>query len=217
VASGGSAGGVTVDNSSLPLQDATVATPGNSAKAAPANHAHPRSYWTPSDQGLVTWTMDVMTATANSILPAVGTLYLVRVHVPIAASVTNILAAITNAGSGLKSGQCFAGLWNASSGALVGATADQSANWATTGVKTMALSGGKVNLDAGDYYIGIYANGSTLPNFARGNNQIGGAFANAGLSGNFRVATANTGLTSSPPATLGTLTAANTSWWLALS
>jgi hypothetical protein len=215
--SNGSAGGVTVDNTSLPLADAIVATPGNSAKAAPANHQHPRTYWNPSDQGLVTWTMDVMTATANSILPAQGTLYVVRVHVPAAASVRNILAGITNAGAGLKSGQCFAGVWNAASGARVGVTADQSAGWATTGVKTMALSGGPVNLTAGDYYIGLYANGTTLPNFARGNNQIGGAFANAGMTANFRVATANTGLTSTPPTTLGTLTAANTAWWLALS
>jgi parallel beta-helix repeat protein len=216
-ASGGSGGsGVTVDNTSLPLADAIVATPGNSARAAPANHQHPRTYWNPSDQGLVTWTMDVMVATANSILPAPGTLYLVRVHVPVAATVRNILAAITNAGSGLRSGQCFAGLWSASGGARVGATADQSTGWATTGVKTMALTAA-ANLTAGDYYIGLYANGTTLPNFARGNNQIGGAFANAGMTSNFRVATANTGLTTTPPATLGPLTASNTAWWLALS
>jgi hypothetical protein len=221
VASGGSnvggGDGVTVDNSSLPLQDATVATPGNSAKAAPANHAHPRTYWTPSDQGLVTWTMDTMVATANSILPQAGTLYVCRVHVPVAASVTNILAAITNGGAGLVSGRCFAGVWNASSGALVRATADQSAAWSTTGLKTMVLSGGAVTLAAGDYYIGLYASGSTLPNLARGNNQIGGAFANAGMTGNFRVASANTGLSGAPPTTLGTLTSANTAWWLALS
>ena len=217
VASGGSGGGgVTVDNTSLPLADAIVATPGNSARAAPANHQHPRTYWNPSDQGLVTWTMDVTVATANSILPAQGTLYVVRVHVPVAATVRNILAAITNAGSGLRAGQCFAGLWSASGGARVGVTADQSTGWATAGVKTMALTS-TANLAAGDYYIGLYANGTTLPNFARGNNQIGGAFANAGMSGNFRVATANTGLTTTPPATLGTLTASSTAWWLALS
>jgi hypothetical protein len=161
--------------------------------------------------------MDAMTATANSILPAQGTLYVVRVHVPVAVTATSILLAITNAGSGLQSGQCFAGLWNASGGALVGATGDQAANWATTGVKTMALSGGAKQIGAGDYYLGLYANGTTLPNFARGNNQIGGAFANAGMTDNFRVATANTGLTGTPPAALGTLTAANTAWWLALS
>jgi len=218
VATGGSnGGGVTVDNTSLPLQDAIVATPGNSGRAAPANHAHPRTYWTASDQNLVTWTMDVAVATANSILPAAGTLYAFRVHVPVAATVRNILAAITNAGSGLRSGQCFAGLWNASSRALVGATADQSTNWSTTGLKTMPLSGNGVNLAAGDYYVGLYANGTTLPNFIRGNNQVGGALLNAGMSADFRVAMANTGLTGAPPSTLGTLTAANTAWWLALS
>jgi hypothetical protein len=157
-----------------------------------------------------------MVATANSILPAQGTLYLVRVHVPVAATVRNILAAITNGGTGLRAGQCLAGLWNASGGARVGVTADQSTNWAGAGLRTMALTGA-VNLTAGDYYIGLYANGTTLPNFARGNNQIGGAFANAGMSGNFRVATADTGLTTTPPTTLGTLTASNTAWWLALS
>jgi parallel beta-helix repeat protein len=211
-----SGGGASIDNTSLPLADAIVATPGNSAKASAANHQHPRTYWNPSDQGLVTWTMDVMVATANAILPAAGTLYVVRVHVPVAVSVRNILAAVTSGGTGLKAGQCLAGLWNAFGGALVGVTADQSADWAAAGLKTMALTCA-VNLTAGDYYIGLYANGTTLPAFARGNNQIGGAFVNAGMSGNFRVATANTGLTTTPPATLGTLTAASTAWWLAVS
>jgi parallel beta-helix repeat protein len=218
VAAGGSnGGGVTVDNTSLPLQDAIVATPGNSGRAAPSNHAHPRTYWTASDQKLVTWTMDVMAATANSTLPAAGTLYVVRVHVPVAATVRNVLAGVTNAGSGLRSGQCFAGLWNASSRALVGATADQSTHWATTGFKTMPLTGTGANLAAGDYYVGLYANGTTLPNFVRGNNQIGGALLNAGMTSDFRVATANTGLAGGPPSTLGTLAATNFAWWLALS
>jgi hypothetical protein len=37
------------------------------------------------------------------------------------------------------------------------------------------------------------------------------------MTGNFRVASANTGLSGAPPTTLGTLTSANTAWWLALS
>jgi parallel beta-helix repeat protein len=217
LAAGGSGGaGEAVDNSSPPLEDEIVATPGKAAAASPADHQHPRTSWAAADHGLVTWTMDVLTATANSVLPAAGTLYVVRVHVPAAARVTNIVAAITNAGAGLLAGKCFAGLWHASSKELVGATADQSANWDSAGPKTMPLSGA-VELTAGDYYIGIYASGSTLPSFARGNNQIGGGFANVGLSANFRVASANTGLNSNPPAILGTLTAASTAWWLALS
>ncbi len=43
VASCGSSGGVTVDNTTLPLQDGGVAGPGKSAKASPADHQHPRS------------------------------------------------------------------------------------------------------------------------------------------------------------------------------
>jgi parallel beta-helix repeat protein len=211
-----SGGGTSVDTSSLPLEDDTVAAPGTSAKASPADHQHPRAAWAASDHGLVTWTMDVLTATANSVLPAAGTLYVVRVHVPVAATVTNILAAVANAGAGLSSGKCFAGLWDASSKALVGATADQSTNWSAAGAKTMPLPG-PVRLTAGDYYIGIYASGSTLPSFVRGNNQVGGTVTNVGLSSNFRVASANTGLSSTPPGTLGALTAANTPWWLALS
>jgi hypothetical protein len=160
--------------------------------------------------------MDVMVATASSVLPAAGTVYVCRVHVPVAASVTNIVASVTTAGAGLKSAACFAGLWNASSGALIKATADQSAGWASVGLKTMALSGGAASLAAGDYYIGLYANGTTLPAFARGNGQSG-VLLNAGLPSNFRVASANTGVAGSPPATLGTRTAASTAWWLALS
>jgi parallel beta-helix repeat protein len=216
LASGGSSTGVTLDSSTPPLADAIAATPGKSAKTAPADHQHPRSSWSATDHGLVTWTMDVMVATASSVLPAAGTLYVCRVHVPAAAPVTNIVASVATAGSGLKSAACFAGLWNASSGALVGATADQSASWASVGLKTMALSGGAKQLAAGDYYIGLYANGTTLPAFARGNSQSG-VLLNAGLASNFRIASANTGVAGAPPATLGTRTAASTAWWLALS
>jgi hypothetical protein len=207
---------LTIDASSLPLADAIAATPGKSAKTAPADHQHPRISWAATDHGLVSWTMDVMMANAAGALAA-GTLYVCRVHVPVAASVAHILADVTGAGAGLKSGQCYAGLWNASTRALVGATAEQSAGWATTGLKVMALSAGTVNLTAGDYYIGIYANGTTLPSFVRGSSLISGAAANAGMSGNYRVATANTGLAGAPPATLGTLSASGTTWWLALS
>jgi hypothetical protein len=79
VASGGSsATGLTLDNASLPLADAIGATPGKSAKTAPADHRHPRISWAAADHGLVTWTMDVMVATASSVLPAAGTLYVWR-------------------------------------------------------------------------------------------------------------------------------------------
>ncbi len=208
--------GVTVDNTTIPQKDATVGTAGNSAQAAPANHAHPRTGWTSDDHGLVTWSMDVAAAGFNSLLSVAGTLYVVRLHVPVSANATNILLAITSAGVTLTSGQCFAGLYT-SAGSLVATTADQASNWQSTGLKTMALTGGPFALTAGDYYVGFYANGTTLPAFVRGNNQIGGSLLNVGIGSGFRFATANTGLTTALPGALSAQTSSNFAWWVAVS
>ena len=171
--------------------------------------------WTPVDQGLIAWTQDPAETTANSQLPAAGTLYLCRVHVTSDARVTNILTAVTSSNSTLTKGQCFAALYG-TDGSLLAATEDQSRAWAASGLKTMPLSGGPVDVAAGDYYIGIYANGSTLPNFARGNNQIA-HMVNAGLSSGFRFATGVTRLTAAPPSSAGDLSVSAFAWWLALS
>ena len=171
--------------------------------------------WTPVDQALIAWSQDPAETAANSQLPAAGTLYLCRVHVTSGARVTNILAAVTSSTSTLTAEQCFAAFYS-SDGSLIAATDDQSRPWATSGLKTMPLSGGPIDVAAGDYYIGIYANGSTLPNFARGNNQIA-AMVNAGMSSGFRFATGATRLTGAPPPAAGDLSVSAFAWWLALS
>jgi parallel beta-helix repeat protein len=171
--------------------------------------------WTPGDQGLIAWSQDPAETAANSQLPAAGTLYLCRVHVTHDARVTSILTAVTSSNSTLTAEQCFAALYR-TDGSLVAATGDQSLAWATPGLKTMPLSGGPADLVADDYYIGIYANGSTLPNFARGNNQIAG-LVNAGMSSGFRFAIGATRLTGPPPSSAGDLSASTFAWWLALS
>jgi hypothetical protein len=171
--------------------------------------------WTPGDQGLIAWSQDPAETAANSQLPVAGTLYLCRVHVTHDARVTNILTAITSSNSMLTEDQCFAAVYR-TDGSLVAATGDQSRAWATSGLKTMPLSGGPVYVAAGDYYIGIYANGSTLPNFARGNNQIA-HMVNAGMSSGFRFAIGATRLTGAPPPSAGELSVSAFAWWLALS
>jgi hypothetical protein len=167
------------------------------------------------DQGLIAWSQDPAETAANSQLPAAGTLHLCRVHVTSGARVTNILAAVTSSTSTLTAEQCFAALYS-SDGSLIAATDDQSRAWATSGLKTMPLSGGPIDVAASDYYIGIYANGSTLPNFARGNNQIAD-MVNAGMSSGFRFATGATRLASAPPSSAGDLSVSAFAWWLALS
>lgn len=169
--------------------------------------------WQPSDHGLISWPYDPSVATSGTALPVAGTLYLVRLHVPTATTVTNLLGDVVTAGSGLTAGQCFAGLFQG--GTLLGTTADQSTAWATTGVKTMALTA-PVAVAAGDVYVGVYYNGTTGPAFARSN---GNALSNVGLSGNTsRYATGNTGLTTAMPGTLvSPLVAQSNAYWLALS
>lgn len=206
--------GASIDSASLPKKDAAIAATGVSTLAPPADHAHPRTTWGPDDHGLITAVADPALM-QNSQAPAggAGVLQLVRLHLPVAATITNVCLWVSTGGSGLTSGQCFAGLYT-TSGNLLSATADQSTAWTSTGLKSMALSSSQA-LTAGDYYVGFFANGTTLPSFLRG---VGSSAGNLGLSAaNARFATAATGNTTSMPPSAGTLTGASAAFWAGLS
>jgi hypothetical protein len=201
---------------------ATVAgAVGTSTRYARADHVHTRGVWLPNDHGLISWAYDPATAAGVILLPAAGTAYVIRLHVP--SGVPAIAAAhlyATTGGSSLVSGQCFAALYN-SAKALIGTSADQSTAWATSGAKTMALTpasaGSLTNPAAGDYLLAYWANTSAgaLPTFLR---QCGVAACNTALTGETsRYATADTGLTTTPPSSLGALTAYNVATWGGLS
>jgi hypothetical protein len=150
---------------------------------------------------------------ASTPLATAGTFYVVRLHVPVATSATNILTSVVTAGVALTSGQCFAALYQG--GNLLGTTADQSGSWISSGNKTMAISGGPVAVVAGDVFVGFWFNGTTGPAFVRGTSL---AFINFGLTlTSLRFGTANTGLTTTAPGTLGTISAFSTVYWVALS
>ncbi len=171
----------------------------------------------PADRGYLAWTMPPWAAAAAA-APSAGTLSLARIYRVPAGSVTNIVMASVGAGSGLTTGQCFAALYTAA-GVLVAQTADQSTAWAASGVKTMALAAGPYTVAAGDYYVGIWHNGTTGPTWTRYANSSGSVTpTNVGLSApNLAAATANTGLTTTAPGTLGTQTSFLSYWWAALS
>lgn len=210
-----SSSGATVDNTSIPKKLGTVGAPGGSTLASASDHVHPRAHWSPEDHNLITWTQDPATCAAGQIIPTGGQVQFARIHLPEAKTITNILLFISAAGTSLTTGQCFAALYN-SSKALIGTTADQSVAWATTGTKTMALAGGAVACAAGDYFVAFYANSTgTLPTVLRGVSQ---SVVNAGLSASTsRYGTADGGLTTAMPSTLGTLSGASNAWWAALS
>jgi hypothetical protein len=169
----------------------------------------------PSDFGLVEWSAPPDYLTGGTILAAGGTLYLVRVPVRQTRYVSNLLLNVTAAGSGLTSGQCFALLYaGAPGGGLLAQSASQHTAWQSTGQVASALAA-PVQVPAGFVYVGFYANGTTLPTFARHGTT---AAVNAGLAATAsKYGSANTGLTTTPPTSLGAISALAVGYWAALS
>lgn len=170
--------------------------------------------WQPSDYGLLAWSFDPVSATTSTAMSPAGTLQGCKIHVPVGASVTNIIVAMTTAGSGLTSGQCFAALYKG--GNLLGVTADQSTNWVGATIpQIMPIAGGPLSVASGDVDVVFWYNGTTGPTFARaaGNVQINANLTNA----TSRFFTANTSITTTAPGSLTGRTSLNTAWWAALS
>lgn len=123
--------------------------------------------WRPSDHGALTWTQDPAAAQGGAASVA-GTLYLMRVPVRRSATTTAIGVSVITAGSGLTASQNLAGLYN-SSGTLLATSADQSGVWNSIGYKQITLSQAVTAGQA--YYIALLTNGTTPPQFLRGNSQ----------------------------------------------
>lgn len=167
------------------------------------------------DHNFLCWTYDPAVGMAGLLVPAGGTLNLIKMKLDQAALVSNITMCVVTGGATLTSGQNFAVLYS-SAGALIGQTATQHTAWQSTGLKTMALTAA-VTVPAGYCYAGFWCVGSTLPNFSRGN-QTTAAGGNAGLAApNLRASTADASLTTTAPANYGTQTASANAWWMALS
>ncbi|HET9893682.1 MAG TPA: glycosyl hydrolase family 28-related protein [Streptosporangiaceae bacterium] len=172
-----------------------------------------------TDQNLIAWSCDPEPL-GNGSSPAAGQLQLIRVIVRQAKTITNILAHVTVAGSGLTAAENFAALFD-SAGHELGVTADQSAAWASTGLKTMPLAGGPVAVAAGiAYYVVLLANGTTTPQFLRGGGVAGMAnVINAGLTSALpRYATNGSALTAVPSSiTMSANTLSAVGYWAAVS
>lgn len=170
--------------------------------------------WTPADQGLLTWNIDPGTEGQALALPGAGVATVMTLKLAAAAPVTSIHMYAGVAGGGLTAGECFAALYQG--GALLGVTGDQSAAWAVSGEKVMALAGGPVQAAAGLVQVIAWYNGTTSPKFAAGDSGPGKA--NLGLPlASSRWGIANTGLTTTAPATLGAITAQASAYVCALS
>lgn len=183
-----------------------------------SDHAHPFSQWTPLDYGAFAWTDDPGTLNGQTTTsPTAGTVYLTKLMVPAACTVTSIWMNVVTAGVGLTTGQCFAALFSPA-GALLQTTVDQSTAWASTGNKQMTITGQA--LAAGFCYVGQYQNltPGTNVRFHGGSNGIAAVNFNlSAAASRFATDSTNTGRTTTMPATLGTLAASSNALWAALT
>lgn len=168
--------------------------------------------WYPVDHGLISWAFDPAHATGTYTLATAGTLYTVDIKVGSASTISNIVYAVTTAGGTLTASQCFVGVYQ--NGVLLGTSAATSTAWASTGLKTTALTN-PVAVQEGIVTVAFFFNGTTGPTLASGS---AAAVVNAGIAATAsRFATAATGNTTALPAALGTKAALVQSPWVALS
>lgn len=192
----------------------TAATAGASAALARGDHVHPSSNAIAADAGFLAWNFDVALATTGYILNAAGTITAIKVNVPVPILVTYVNVFISVIGATLTAGQSFVALYDTSKN-LLSTSADQAAVFAgTTGLKAIAL-GTPQAIGPGTYYVAIWSNGTTMPTFRSAANL---ASANTNLSAAAsRWATADTGRTTTAPATLGAFTALAGTPWVAFT
>lgn len=113
----------------------------------------------PEIENLLAWSFDQTLAAASGNVLTTGLVGLSRIMVPQTLLVTNILCRLEAVGTSLTSNESFAGIYDSSFNRL-GQTADQSVAWAaSTGTKTMAISGGAITIPGGP---GVYIYGALL-------------------------------------------------------
>lgn len=201
---------------------ATVMTPGTATTftnalvsnitAGPVEVVRTRPLFAPADHGLLAWPWDPTHATAATLIPTAGTIFVVKLHMPATGAVTKIWTQIITAGATLTASENFAGIYQG--GTLLGATADQSTAWLSNQVLGMTIAGGPVTVTAGDFYVAMLWNGTTAPKLPTSGSI---ALINVNLVATAsRYGTANTAQTSLP-GTLGTVAAGTFSMWMGVS
>ena len=174
----------------------------------------------PSDAKYKTWNFPPEVCSSNGSAMATGTLYFMKIMVPVPISgLTTLVLSMGAAGSTLTAGQCFAALYSSDGQTRLGITADQSASWAgAAGPKAMAI--GTVTINPPFVLAAILANGTTGPAWSRG---YSGGIVNGNLAASdvFRWAIGTgpyTGLTAMPATITPTtnFSAFNNANWVAL-
>lgn len=168
----------------------------------------------PADHGLVAWAYDPTIAGTSLIMSTAGRLFTTRLKLKQPTLVTAVRMLLSVSGATLTAGQNFAMVFD-ENGNRVGITADLASTWAgAAGDLDLPLTA-PVALAGPFCTVGWYANGSTLPSFrVAGSSTASGNVGLATAASRFGLAT--TGLTSTPPTTLGAITGQGAPYWVGL-
>lgn len=170
----------------------------------------------PVDYGYDLWTFDPASASTSGSLGTAGTLHLAKIYNTGALTVSSVSLYITAAGATL--GNVGVGIWNEGA---AGARLTSSVN--TNGATTAAFQGTGEKIvtfttpatTTGNFYVGWWTTGTTQPTYMRAST-LGGI--NVGLTvNNSRFVTSSTGLTTTAPATLGTIAQSALAWWVGVN
>lgn len=168
-----------------------------------------------ADYGYLAMNWDPAAAVNTSTpLNANGTVHIARLAIRRRMLVTNVILQVFTIGATLTANQCLAGLYGPT-GTLLSTTGNQATNWTTLGTKVMALTAAQDCLP-GFYDVAFFANGTTRPAFLRTAADFN---ANLGLTTtSLRIATADTGRTTTLASPLGTKVTTNAvSYWAGVS
>lgn len=125
----------------------------------------PTNAYQADDLAVIAWTYDPAYYQAGTLITN-GSIYLARVKLRYAATITNLLIGVTAVAVTPTAGQSFLGLYN-SAGTQVGLTADiGTALAAGAGLLSAALTA-PYAAAAGDYWVALVANAATAPTIAR--------------------------------------------------
>lgn len=215
-------GAVVLDGTAADIAALGTRAAGTVGKAADAGHVHPTTglltgnQLSPADHGLIAWNFAPYNVRASDkIAMTAGTLYLAKIPIPAAATIAKVGFYVAQAGTSLTTGQNFAALYNAA-GSLLSATADLTTTFGTAGGYLVPLTTSQP-VTAGYVYVGIYFNGTGTA-LAAGAGDAPTGLLNFNLTNAASLyATANTGLTTAPPSTLGTLTPVTDGIWASVA
>jgi hypothetical protein len=117
------------------------------------------------DHGLIGWTQDPAGLNADGAISTSGVVYLSKILVRQATTISNLVVTVQTAGATLTAGQNWIGLYGPTGTKLQEVNMDS--DFTSIGTKTKAITPTAVS--AGHVYLAILTNGTTPPRFLYGN------------------------------------------------